>query len=224
MCVRDRSTAAVSASKNVNVTATCNGSSVSATVRVSILTVASVDFKPGMVDGGAKASGLVTLTAPAPIGGATVQLLSDKASVTVPPSVVVPAGKLSAAFSATTQVVGERVDADITAKLNGEDVDGALYVMPPVVSSVVLTPSSVKGGTAATGVVKLAKAVTVPVMVTLSSSASGVATVPQTVVIPAGAVSVAFQVSTQTVTANKTVTIAATTGVTTKTGTLTVLK
>ena len=217
-------TAAVSSSKDVNVTATCNGSSASATLRVSILTVASVEFKPRMVDGGAKASGLVTLTAPAPIGGATVQLLSDKASVTVPPSVVVPAGKLSAAFSATTQVVGERVDADITAKLNGEDVDGALYVMPPVVSSVVLTPSSVKGGTAATGVVKVGKAVSVPVVVSLSTSASGVVSVPQTVVIPAGAITVTFQVSTQTVTANKTVTIAATTGVTTKTGTLTVLK
>jgi len=217
-------TAAVSASKDVNVTATCNGSSASATLRVSILTVASVVFKPISVDGGAKASGLVTLTGPAPAGGAIVQLDSDKGAVIVPATVIVPAGKLSAAFSATTQVVGERVDGDITANLNGEDVDGALSVMPPVVSSVVLTPSSVKGGTAATGVVKIAKAVAVPVLVTLSSSASGVAAVPQTVVIPAGAVSVTFQISTQTVTANKTVTISAMTGVTTKMGTLNVLK
>jgi hypothetical protein len=214
----------VQASKDVALTATCNGSSVQAVIRVSILTVASVAFKPAVVDGGVKANGLITLTGVAPVGGVTVQLHSDKASVAVPVSVLVPAGKSSVTFTATTQVVGARVDAEVSATFGGENVEAPLSVLPPVVSGVVITPSSVKGGGVASGVVKLAKVVSVAVTVDLSSSATGVATVPHSVTIPAGSVSASFQITTNAVLVNKSITISATTGVTTKVGKLTVTK
>jgi len=76
----------------------------------------------------------------------------------------------------------------------------------------------------ASGVVKLARAVLVPVTVALSNSASDVAAVPQSVTIPAGSVSVSFQITTTAVLVNKGILISATTGVTTKVGKLTVTK
>ena len=216
--------AVVQSSRDVQIVASCNGSNVQAALRVSILTVASVVCKPAVVNGGVKTACLITLTGPVPVGGLIVQLLSDKASVVVPASVVIPAGKTSGTFTATTLVVGARVDAEITATLSGESVDGVLSVLPPVVASVVISPNRVIGGTVTSGVVKLAKAVSVAVTVELSSNVALVAGVPQSVVIPAGAVSAAFQVTTQAVLLNKTVTISAKTGITTRTGTLTVLK
>jgi len=214
----------VQSSRDVQIMASCNGTSVQAALRVSILTVSSVLCKPAVVDGGVKAAGLITLTGVAPVGGMTVQLLSDKASVVVPASVVIPAGKSSVAFTATTLVVGARVDAEITATLSGESAECPLSVLPPVLAGVVITPSSVKGGVVASGVVKLAKAVSVAVMVALSSSDSGAASVPQSVTIPAGSVSVSFQITTTAVLVNKSILISATTGMTTKVGKLIVTK
>ena len=214
----------VQSSRDCIITATCNGTSAQVKLRVSILAVASVVCKPAVVDGGVKTACLITLTGPAPVGGLMVQLLSDKASVVVPASVLIPAGKTSGTFTATTSVVGARVDAEIKAMLSGESADCPLSVLPPVVASVAISPNRVIGGTVTGGIVKLAKAVSVAVTVELSSNVALVAGVPQSVVIPAGAVSAAFQVTTQTVLVNKTVTISAKTGITTRTGTLTVLK
>jgi hypothetical protein len=116
------------------------------------------------------------------------------------------------------------VDAEVSATFGGENVEAPLSVLPPVVSGVVITPSSVKGGGVASGVVKLAKVVSVAVTVDLTSSAIGVATVPHSVTIPAGSVSASFQITTNAVLVNKSITISATTGVTTKVGKLTVTK
>ena len=93
-----------------------------------------------------------------------------------------------------------------------------------MLAGVVITTSGVKGGVVASGVVKLARAVLVPVTVALLCSASDVAAVPQSVTIPAGSVSVSFQITTTAVLVNKGILISATTGVTTKVGKLTVTK
>jgi hypothetical protein len=214
----------VQSSRDVQIAASCNGTSVQAALRVAILTVSSVVCKPAVVDGGVKAVGLITLTGVAPVGGLMIQLHSDKSDVIVPVSVVIPAGKSSVAFSATTLVVGAHLNAQIRATLSGESAECPLSVLPPVLTGVVITPSVVKGGVVASGVVKLAKAVLVPITVALSSSASDVAAVPQSVTIPAGSVSVSFQVTTTAVLVNKSILISATTGVTTKVGKLTVTK
>lgn len=217
-------TSGVTSSRDANIIARCNGTSVQSQIRISILTVAAVAFKPAVVDGGVKGAGLVTLTGVAPAGGVTVQLHSDKAAVGVPVSVVVPAGKSSATFTAPTMAVGERVDAEVSATVGGEGAECQLSVMPPVLTGVVITPSSVRGGSVVSGVVKIAKAVPVAVVVELSSSATGVAAVPQSVVIAAGALSVSFQITTSAVSVNKTISVSAKTGVTTKVGSLTVTK
>jgi hypothetical protein len=214
----------VQSSRDVQITATCDGTSIQTQLRISILTVAVMVCNPAVVNGGVKANCLVTLTGVAPVGGLMIQLHSDKSDVIVPVSVVIPAGKSSCTFAATTLVVGAHLNAQIRATLSGESAECPLSVLPPVLAGVVITPSVVKGGVVASGVVKLAKAVSVPVTVALSSSASDVAAVPQSVTIPAGSVSVSFQITTTAVLVNKSILISATTGVTTKVGKLTVTK
>jgi len=57
-------------------------------------------FNPPTVTSGLVSTGTVTLTAPAPAGGVLVLLASNSATVTVPASVLVPAGSTSATFPA----------------------------------------------------------------------------------------------------------------------------
>ena len=81
--------------------------------------VASVSLVPTSVTGGASSQGTVTLTAPAPSGGASVTLASDDAAATVPAAVTVPAGSNSAGFAVTTSPVSTATPATITATYNG---------------------------------------------------------------------------------------------------------
>jgi len=78
--------------------------------------------------GGAGTVGKVTLSAPAPDGGLQVALSSAHAAVTVPPTVVVPAGALSAEFVVATQAVAEDVTASVEASASGRSISGSLAV------------------------------------------------------------------------------------------------
>ena len=95
---------------------------------------------------------------------------------------------------------------------------------PSTLSSLTLSPSSVTGGSSSTGTVTLsAAAPSGGAVVSLSSSNTGVATVPASVTVPAGATSATFTVSTTVVMDTTTVTISASYNGTTQTATLTVL-
>ena len=201
-------TSKVTSSKNVTITALANGVSKTATLGVRILTIASISFNPVSVEGGVKANGLLTLTDVAPLGGMTVTLSSDKAGVTVPTTLLVPAGKSTAAFVATTSVIGSSYDAKITGTANGETGSGTLKVLAPAVSSFALS----KGGDKPLGTVKIAKASSVDVVVSLSSSNAAVASLPATVTIPRGQLLATFQVTTSKPNTATSVTLLATTG------------
>ena len=142
----------------------------------------------------------------------TVTLASDKAGVSVPSTVLVPAGKSSVAFVASTSVTGSSYDATITGTANGETGSGTLKVLAPAVSSFALSSTSVKGGDKPLGTVKIAKASTVDVVVNLSSSIAAIASVPATVTIPKGQLLATFQVTTTKPSAATSVTLSANTG------------
>ena len=205
-------TSKVTSSKNVTITASANGVSKTATLGVRILTIASISFNPVSVEGGVKANALLTLTDVAPLGGMTVTLGSDKAGVTVPSTVLVPAGKSSVAFVATTSVTGSSYDARVTGTANGETGSGTLKVLAPTVSSFALSSTSVKGGDKPLGTVKIAKASTVDVVVNLSSSNAAIASLPASITIPKGQLLATFQVTTTKPSAATSVTLSATTG------------
>jgi hypothetical protein len=62
----------------------------------------AVSASPSAVVGGQSATGTVTLTAPAPTGGATIALASANTAFAVPASIAVPQGATSATFPITT--------------------------------------------------------------------------------------------------------------------------
>jgi len=194
--------------------------------------LSALALSPSLVTAGGTSVGTVTLSAPAPAGGAVVALSTGRPDIAiVPPTVTVPAGAVSASFTiATTSSLGGwtgRAGAIITASFGGVDRSQLLEVDYPAaaasLSGLTVNPASVTGGTAATGTVTLSgPAPAGGLVVSLSSGNTAVARVPASVTVPAGATSVNFTVTTTAVTANTVVTLTATAGGVTRSAALTV--
>ena len=73
--------------------------------------------------------GTVTLTQPAPAGGAQVLLSSSNGAASVPTSVFIPAGATSASFTVRTSVVLISTSAAVSASYNGTTQTAALGVL-----------------------------------------------------------------------------------------------
>jgi hypothetical protein len=85
-------------------------------------TLSSLAVSPSCVRGGTSATGFVSLSGPAPTGGAVVTLFSNKTAVaTVPASVTVPAGAMSASFTVSTHQVSAYTLVDMAASYGGRD-------------------------------------------------------------------------------------------------------
>jgi YD repeat-containing protein len=107
-----------------------------------------LSFDPGQVVGSNPSIGTVTLTQPAPAGGATVTLASgDTARVTVPASITIAAGQTSGTFTATTFAVPAAVPVPVTATWSGAAASATLTLTPGVwdVASLTLEPADVVG-------------------------------------------------------------------------------
>jgi hypothetical protein len=128
------STSAVAASTTVTISATYNGATRSASLTVAPApppppTVSSLTLDPANVLGGQSSTGTVTLTGPAPAGGAQVFLSSNNGAATVPSSVIVPAGATSASFTVDTSFVLISTSARISASYNGTSRSATLGVL-----------------------------------------------------------------------------------------------
>jgi subtilase family serine protease len=237
-------TASVTASTPVTVTATYNGTSKTAGVTVTpavLPNLTSVTITPSSVTGGSSVTLAVTLSGPAPPGGATVKLSSSNATVLpAPATIVVPAGQASifaAASSASVKVKTTQVTAStsvtVTATYNGASKTAGVTVTPavlPNLTSVTITPSSVTGGSSITLAVTLSgPAPPGGATVKLSSSNATVLPAPATIVVPAGQASIlaapssaSVKVKTTQVTASTSVTVTATYNGASKTASVTV--
>jgi hypothetical protein len=187
--------------------------------------LSALALNPASVAGGTSSQGTVTLTAPAPSGGVVVTLSDNSSAATVPASVTVPAGSSSAVFTITTVKVTSTRTVRISAAYGGVTKTATLTVTPsstPVLSTLVLAPTSVTGGAGSQGTVTLsASAPTGGAVVTLSDNSSA-ATVPASVTVPAGSTSATFTVGTTTVATATSVTVTAVYGGVTRTATLSV--
>jgi hypothetical protein len=94
-------------------------------------TASALTLKPTSVTAGGTSQGTVTLSGPAPAGGAAVSLGSSNTAATVPPSVTVPAGATSAVFTVTTGSVSGATTITITASFGGTTQFAALSINPP---------------------------------------------------------------------------------------------
>lgn len=217
-------TSSVTATTVVRISAAYNGVTVNADMTV-FTTLRQLSFEPSNVVGGTTSTGTVTLGIAAPSGGAVIPLSSSNTSLaTVPASVTVPAGQTSATFTANTSAVTATTPVDVTATYDGVTVSGRMFLLiSRAVDSVTLSPSSVVGPASSTGTVTMrAAAPTGNAVVDLASSNSVLATVPFSVVVPAGQSSATFTVNAAQVTQVTTVVISATYENVTQSATLTI--
>jgi hypothetical protein len=204
----DVPTANVSQSTAATVTASWNGMAVQSSLTVTPGPVpVSLSLLPSTVVGGSAGSVDGTVT----IGSAAtfdqfLQVTTSHPSITpfLAHSVVVPAGSTRGLIQISTSTVSATTVITISVTGGGVTKSANLTVTPAgtpppaaTLSSFTVNPSSVPGGTSATGTVRLATAAPAGgTAVTLGSNQPGAASVPSSVVVPAGATSATFTVTT----------------------------
>src|SRR5437773_5276378 len=190
--------------------------------------LSAIDANPNAVVGGNPSTGTVTLTSAAPSGSALVSLSSASSAVTVPANVSVNQGATSATFGIATSVVTTQTLATLSATYSGVTKTMAFTVNPAAsaaLAALSLNPTSVKGGTSATGTVTLtAPAPSGGAVVALSSTKSSLASVPASIVVAAGTTSQRFTVTTAPTRKNGSATISASYAGVTKNATLSVTR
>ena len=214
-------TSAVASNTTLTISGTY-GSTQNASFTVTAAVLNTITLNPTSVVGGTSSAGTVTLSHPAPAGGALVTLSSSNATAAqVPASVTVAANATTATFTVTTSPVASNASATISG-VYGTTKTATQTVTAAVLSSVTVSPTSVLGGGTSTGTVTLnGPAPTGGAVVTLTSGNTAAAQVPASVTVAAGATTASFTVTTSPVAANTSSTISGTYGAT-KTATLTV--
>ncbi|MBI4907154.1 MAG: VCBS repeat-containing protein [Acidobacteria bacterium] len=189
--------------------------------------LARLTLSPSSVVGGAaNSTGTVTLGGPAPAGGVVVTITSSDPAAYFPagPAVLIPAGAPSATFAITTGTVAAPVAATISATVSDVTQTARLDVVPVfLLTGLGVSPSSQYGIFTSTGTLTLSGPAASSTLVALGSSNPAVASVPRSVLVPAGAVSVSFVITLSPVAANTLVGLTATLDGVTKTASVTVL-
>jgi len=189
-------------------------------LKVNAPTASGLSITPTSVVGGLGAAGKVMLSSPAPAGGYAVSLQRGTPGVAgVPSGVTVAAGATSATFAISTSPVAVSPKPVISATAGGVAKTASITVVPPTLSSLTLSPTSVVGGNTSTATVSLSGVTAVDVSVTVGSNYAR-ATVSGPVVIHAGSKSATFPVHTTRVTTTVAVTITAISGGVSKTAVL----
>ncbi len=215
----------VTETKIAQIVAFYNGVFVGANLTVNPLGVDSITLNPDTVRGSNTSIATVTLNG-APLKDVTIALTSSNIdAAAIPPSVVVPAGTLSATFNVTTIDAPITQTSVITAALNSVSKNAVMTVNPLLPAfapaSVTLSPSLVLGGVGSSiATVTLTATLTFPVTVMLSSSDTTAATVPSSITFTG--LSATFPVTSLAVTSTKTPVISASLNGVTKSATLTV--
>jgi len=180
----------------------------------------SLALTTATIAGGATTTGTVTLTAPAPAGGATVRLSgSMEGQVVTPPNVTVPAGSTTATFTITAPTVPATYYVLIQAGLGftaGTQAE-LLEIRPgstaPTLAGFSVSPTDIVSGSSTQGIVQLVT--TAPAgggVVTLTSSNPALLQVPPTATVAAGNNSTSFTITTTAASAFTTVQVDASAG------------
>jgi len=192
-------TVASSDATSVSITATYSGASVATTLTIGRLTLKNITLAAPSVAAGSSVNGTVTLTGPAPPGGALVTIGTSDANASAPASVAIPEGSTSQTFAVATAgtLPGSGATTTITASYGGSTWSATLTIAAKLaLQTVSLALGVVPGGLDVTGVVTLT-AVAPPggAAIALASSSPD-ATVPGSVIVPEGALSQLFTVTT----------------------------
>jgi hypothetical protein len=219
----------------VNFTASHGGVTKSAVMNVHAPTqpvpISSVTLTPNTIVGGSNQAvqAVIKLAANAPTEGATIMLTSSRPDiVSLPRSTRIFFSTQNTAYvNFVANPVSVPTEVTISAYF-GDSVQGAIVTVTPpsqntpVLSSLILNPTSVAGGSSSQGTVTISAAASSPTTVSLTSSSSPIVTVPSSVTIPAGATSANFTVNTTSVSSSFTATIGASLNGLSRSATLTV--
>ena len=169
-----------------------------------------------------EASGVVTGTvalSPTPTTDVTVSLVSsDDKTVTVPSTVIIPAGNTNATFNLTVlndSLLNGTRSVTITGSASGCNAQNDTMIVTDDESAIlnVSLPASIKeGASAASGTVTMSASAGADVVISLATSDPTRATVPATVTMPSGQTAVTFYLSAMDdnkINGNETVTVTA---------------
>jgi sugar lactone lactonase YvrE len=213
----------VAVDTSVSVTASKYETSQSLLLTIQAPTPSSLSYLSSPISGGTSTTGTITISGPAPVGGTVVSLASSSLSALVPTSVTIPAGQMTAIFTVSTNLVSNDTSAVISATVYGVKVKSTLSILGPKITAVTVASANVASTATTTGTVTLSTNASVGgKVVALSSSNTGVATVPVSVTVPAGSRTATFTITAGTVAANTAVTITASTNGSSGTATVTV--
>src|SRR5437867_94797 len=153
--------------------------------------------EPGSVSGGNSTQARVTLSMPAPVGGALINIADDFPHAQVPVSVVVPEGKTDATVTAITTIpVGGATIGTVRAAYGMSWEQNSLGLFP-ILWGIALDHDSVVGGGSVVGTATLLNPAPLGgVTVTLVNNNTDLITLPPSVFIPAGGTGVTFNVTT----------------------------
>jgi hypothetical protein len=118
----------------VTVTATFAGVSETSLLSINppIPTLSGISITPSSIASGQSGAGTVSLTSPAGAGGALVSLVSSNPSAaSVPPTVTVAAGAISASFSVNAATVTASTSLVLTASYGGASTTASVTINPP---------------------------------------------------------------------------------------------
>ncbi|MDR3690945.1 MAG: hypothetical protein P4L46_16320 [Fimbriimonas sp.] len=177
--------------------------------------LASVSVSPATVVAGKTATGTITLSAPAPSGGSVVTVWPSNSYASVPVSVSIPAGHITATFPVSTFGVTGATNVTIMSSMVGITCTASFTIESAQGLALSLSPTSVAGGSTSTGTVTLNSPAGPNGAVVNLASTSTSASVPTSITIPAGALTGWFTINTRRVSTLSTATIAAKLGSTT---------
>ena len=158
------------------------------------------------VSGGQTSIGQIDVSGVSSGGGPTITLTSSHPNIAaVPATLTMPAsGVLGQQVPITTQPPAVDTAVTISASDGRYSFSAVLTVLalgpPPLLAGISVNPASVSGGSAATGTVTLSRAApSGGAVVALSTPLPGVAVLPASVTVPAGASSASFSIATSAV-------------------------
>jgi len=202
-------TTPIAANNSATISASYAGATQTTALTVRAAAFSLIKLNPPRVLGGLNCSGRAFLSGPAPAGGVVITLKSSNAVATVPESVTIPEGEISAPFPITTAPVTAPVAVLIKGHKNGNVRAATLIVKPPSLS-LSLKPSKIAGGASSTGKVTLALPAPSGGAVVTLESGDPLATVPASVIVAEGAQTAHFKITTGAVTETIPVVISAT--------------
>lgn len=175
--------------------------------------VASLAFAPSSTVGGRTVTGTIKLSGPSGPSGVTVTLSGGDSNITYPSTVFVPAGATTATFTASLGIVYSNTLEQITATISPSFARGTVTILATALASLTVAPTSVYGGQGLAGTAKLnGPAGKDGVSVTLSGGDASTG-YPTTVIIPEGATTATFAITSSVVLVNTTETLTGTFGV-----------